>query len=136
MNQPIFRLKSSLTYDALLTSLLLIASLIVIGLPCSYFWKSIWGAGLACQAILIWRERRVIIGLQPAQEKTWYLMNVHGERHEGILQGDSIVTHSVMVLRFKMIKRRLFLNTRVCVIFKDSMESAAYQQLLVILRTS
>lgn len=136
MSQSIFRLKPSLTYTVLLTSLLLIASVIVIGLPCSSLWKSIWGAGLACQATLIWRDRRATIGLQPVQEKTWYLMNAHGERYEGILQGDSIVTHRVMVLRFKMIKRRLFFNTRVCVIFKDSMESAAYQQLLVILYTS
>lgn len=77
------------------------------------------------------RGKRSITSLKHEGDGRWHV-SILNKMVEAELLGDSTVTGIVSVLRFRIAGRRMPIS---CVVFKDSLQSGRYRQLLVILKT-
>ncbi len=71
-----------------------------------------------------------IISLRYRSAGEW-LIGTKKAAYPAILEADSLVTHQVIVLRFR-IATNYFANS--CVIFRDALDKDSYRRLLVALR--
>ncbi|EKD70222.1 MAG: hypothetical protein ACD_46C00598G0003 [uncultured bacterium] len=135
MHNQEFNFAPSKQYLLLLTVVILISSIIIFLLP--LLWMQailfitviIYGGGAMWRYGLL-RSKNSIISVRQTNDEKW-LVTTNSNQYQAEILGDSTVTQYVSVLRFKIENHSLLLS---CIIFRDSLKSDQYRQMMVAIR--
>jgi hypothetical protein len=128
MQNHVFKLQASKLHGFLIVITIFTTILIWLCLSLSLVLKIAGIIFLLAYGIHLFRNRQPIKTIKYNGEWSIERNNI---LTEASLQGDSIVTGYVSILRFRIVGSRRTLS---CVIFRDALQMDEYRQLLVILR--